>query len=99
VGLTLRLRTSEAIIKLSQLIIAIALIGAASIASAKDADPAGLNKPYVEPQKRERRHALPDLAERGLDWQPYLRWHRDATAFSGAGDGANLGSRPPSLQL
>ena len=93
------LRIGKVIIKPSQILVAITLFGAASFVLAKDVDPSSLHKPYPDTVKRDRRHAVPDIAERGLDWQPYLRWHRDATAFSGSGDGANPGLRPPSLQL
>jgi hypothetical protein len=99
VGSHRNLRKGEVIIKSIQILIAITLFGAAPFALAKDADPSSLNKPYLEMTKRDRRHAVPDVAERGLDWQPYLRWHRDATTLSGSGDGANSGLRPPSLQL
>jgi hypothetical protein len=61
---------------------------------AKDADSSGVNKNYIDSGKRERRQVPPENLERSANWQPYLRWHRDATALGATGDGFNVGGRP-----
>ena len=68
--------------KISKLFLAVALCGATLNVLAKDAAPSGASKPFVDSAKRERRQALPEASDLDARWQPYLRWHRDATALA-----------------
>ena len=83
--------------KMSKLCLAIALCGATLNVLAKDAAPSGASKPFADSVKRERRQAMPEASDRDARWQPYLRWHRDATALRGAASGLN--GHQPLLQL
>ena len=78
--------------------VALMLLGAALNVLAKDAAPSGGSKPYPDNVKRERRQAVaPEPSDLGAKWQPYLRWHRDATALRRADAGLN--GRQTFLQL
>ena len=62
----------------------IALVMFAGNAIAKDATPNEIRKSTVDPAKKERRFAAPSNgANQTDDWQPYLRWHRDAVSLQG----------------
>jgi hypothetical protein len=67
-------------------ILGVALILAAGGAAARDATPADIRKPIVDPAKRERRFAAPGMVNQSDAWQPYLRWHRDAISLQGQAD-------------
>lgn len=84
--------------KISELCLALALCGTAFNALAKDAAPSGISKPYADNVKRERRQAGTEASELDAKWQPYLRWHRDATALRGA-EAALSSGRQLFLQL
>ncbi len=83
--------------KISKWCLAVAFCGATMNVLAKDAAPSGASKPFVDSIKRERRQALPEASDLDARWQPYLRWHRDATALRGADSGLN--GHQPLLQL
>lgn len=63
-------------------------------ALAKDADFVGVAKNYFESAKRERRQIPKEIVERSANWQPYLRWHRDAAALGNAGENIGANGRP-----
>ena len=78
----------------------IALILASLGAAAKEAAPNEANKSDVEPGKRERRFAAREFVDESISWQPYLRWHRDATSLQGSNDRRDpLGRSLPYTQL
>lgn len=63
-------------------------------ALAKDADSAGAAKNYLDGAKRERRQIPKENVERSANWQPYLRWHRDASAQGSVGESVGTNGRP-----
>jgi len=65
--------------KKSGFCVGVALIAAAHGAAAKEATPNEANKSLVDPIKRERRFSTPEVNQTNA-WQPYLRWHRDASS-------------------
>ena len=83
--------------KISKLCLAFALCGTTLNVLAKDAASSGASKPFADRVKRERRQAVPAASDLDAKWQPYLRWHRDATALRGADSGLN--GHQPLLQL
>lgn len=86
--------------KKSGLYIGIALILTSLGAAAKEAASNDVNKPYVDPAKRDRRSVAPGNIDPSIRWQPYLRWHRDATSLQGSNDRRDpLGRAVPYTQL
>ena len=86
--------------KKSGFCIGIALILTSLGAAAKEAASNDVNKPYVDPAKRERRFVAPESMDPSTRWQPYLRWHRDATSLQGSNDRPDpLGRAVPYTQL
>lgn len=88
--------------KTSVFCLGVALISFAFGAAAKEAAPNGISisKPYVDMGKRERRSAAPDSMNQSDGWQPYLRWHRDATSLQGSNNRPDaLGRVFPATQL
>lgn len=86
--------------KTSVFCLGFALILTAFGAAAKEAAPNGINKPHVDMGKRERRSAAPDSVNQSDGWQPYLRWHRDATSLQGSNNRPDpLGRVFPATQL
>ena len=68
--------------------------------AAKEATPNDMNKHRMDIGKKERRIAPPETSDQTTDWQPYLRWHRDATSLQGANDRPDaLGRSVPYTQL
>jgi hypothetical protein len=65
--------------KKSGFCLGIALIVTAHAAAAKEATPNEANKSLVDPVKRERRFSAPEVKQTDA-WQPYLRWHQDASS-------------------
>lgn len=64
----------------------VALIVTAHGAAAKEVAPNDVNKPYLDPVKRERRFAAPENLNQTDGWQPYLSWHREARSLQGLND-------------
>jgi len=60
----------------------VALIVTAHGVAAKEAMPNDGIKSYADPIKRERRFSAPENVNVIDAWQPYLRWHRDASSQS-----------------
>ncbi len=76
------------------IVVALWFFAIAFNALAKDADSAGVAKSYLESAKRERRQIPKEHVERSANWQPYLRWHRDAAALGGVGESIGANGRP-----
>jgi hypothetical protein len=74
--------------------IGMALILTSLGVAAKEAASTDVNKPYVDPGKRERRVAVPESIDPTTRWQPYLRWHRDASSLQGSNDRVDSLGRP-----
>jgi hypothetical protein len=86
--------------KKSGFYIGMALILTSLGAAAKEAASNDVNKSYVDPGKRERRLVAPESVDQSTRWQPYLRWHRDASSLQGSNDrGDSLGRASPYTQL
>ncbi len=68
--------------KKSVFCLGVAFIVTAHGAAAKEATPNDANKSYADPIKRERRFSAPENVNQTNAWQPYLRWHRDASSQS-----------------